>query len=104
MFQGVEHRFSTIAKLMVIFTGLSGLFLINEKGLSFGVWVMIVLWAIYASLLFFLEKLIFRKLFSRPSEKQLDTQKVFSVLQGFHWFVLCLSFFAIAAGIWTAHY
>jgi uncharacterized membrane protein len=104
MFQGVEHRFSKIAKIMVILTGLSGLFLINEKGLSLGVWIMIALWALYASLLFFLEKMIFKKLFAQPSVKQLDTKQVFFRLQGFHWFVLSLSFFAIAAGIWTAHY
>ncbi|MCK5426750.1 MAG: hypothetical protein KAJ34_03570 [Thermodesulfovibrionia bacterium] len=110
MFQGVEHRFSKIAKIMVILVLLSGLYLIKDKydfrisNLNFGVWVMIVLWTVYASLLFFLEKLIFKKLFSRPSEKQLDTRQVFFTLQVFHWFVLSLSFFAIAAGIWTAHY
>lgn len=110
MFQGVEHRFSKIAKIMVILVLLSGLYLINDKydfrisNLNFGVWIMIVLWTVYASLLFFLEKLIFKKLFSRSSEKQLDTRQVFFRLQVFHWFVLSLSFFAIAAGIWTAHY
>jgi uncharacterized membrane protein len=110
MFQGVEHRFSKIAKVMVLMAGLSGLLLISEKygfnlkDLSIGVWLMIILWTLYASLLFGLEKLIFKKLFSRPSDRQLDTRKVFTVLQTFHWFVLLLSFFAIAAGIWTAHY
>ncbi len=110
MFQGVEHRFSKIAKIMVILVLLSGLYLIKDKydfrisNLNFGVWVMIVLWTVYASLLFFLEKLIFKKLFTRSSEKQLDTRQVFFALQIFHWFVLSLSFFAIAAGIWTAHY
>jgi uncharacterized membrane protein len=110
MFQGVEHRFSKIAKIMVILVLLSGLYLIKDKydfrisNLNFGVWVMIVLWTVYASLLFFLEKLIFKKLFSRSSEKQLDTRQVFFTLQVFHWFVLSLSIFAIAAGIWTAHY
>lgn len=104
MFQGVEHRFSRIAKVLVILTGLSGLSLIYEKGLSFGVWIMIVLWTLYASLLFFLEKIIFKKLFSRPSGEQLNTKQVFFMLQVFHWFVLTLSFFAIATGIWTAHY
>ena len=103
MFQGVEHRFANIAKIMVILAGLSGLYLIFEKGLSFGVWVMIFVWSFYASLLFGLEKLIFKKIFSKPGEQQ-DTKKVFIILQGFHWFVLALSFLAIAAGIWAAHY
>ena len=104
MFQGVEHRFSKIAKVFVVLTGLSGLYLIFEKGLSPGVWIMIMLWTVYAALLFGLEKLIFKKLFSQKPGTQYDTKKIFAVLQTFHWFVLILSFFAIAAGIWTAHY
>ncbi len=110
MFQGVEHRFSKIAKVMVIMAGLSGLYLIYEKygfnfkNLSIGVWIMIIVWAFYASLLFGLEKIIFKKLFSVPAGEQADTKKIFSILQGFHWVVLALSFLAIAAGIWTAQY
>ena len=104
MFQGVEHRFAKIAKAMVILAGLSGFYLIYEKGLSFGVWIMISVWTFYASLLFGLEKLIFKRLFSAPSGKQPDTKKVFNILQGFHWFVLALSFMAIAAGIYAGHY
>ncbi len=104
MFQGVEHRFSKIAKVMVILAGLSGFYLLYEKGLSAGVWIMIFVWTFYASLLFGLEKLIFKKLFSAPSGEQPDTKKVFRILQVFHWFVLALSFLAIAAGIYTAHY
>jgi hypothetical protein len=103
MFQGVEHRFAKIAKAMVILAGLSGLYLILEKGLSVGVWIMITIWAFYASLLFGLEKLIFKKLFGKP-EDQKDMKKVFNLLQGFHWFVLALSFLAIVFGIYEAHY
>jgi hypothetical protein len=103
VFQGVEHRFGKIAKVMVILAGLSGLYLIFEKGLSPGVWIMIVLWVVYASLLFGLEKMIFKKLFSRPGE-QADMKTVFNMLQIFHWVVLALSFMAVAAGIYAAHY
>jgi hypothetical protein len=103
VFQGVEHRFGKIAKVMVILAGLSGLYLIFEKGLSPGVWIMIVLWVVYASLLFGLEKMIFKKLFSKPGE-QADMKTVFNMLQVFHWVVLALSFLAIAAGVYTAHY
>lgn len=103
MFQGIEHRFAGIAKAMVVLAGMSGLYLIYEKGTSLAVWIMIVVWAFYASLLFGLEKLIFKKLFARP-EDQADMKKVFSLLQGFHWVVLGLSFLAVAAGIWAGHY
>ncbi len=104
MFQGVEHRFSRIAKVLVILTGLSGFYLIYEKGISFGIWIMIIVWTIYASLLFFLEKRLFKRLFSQTPEKQLNTEQIFFRLQAFHWVILILSFSAIAAGIWTAHY
>lgn len=104
MFQGVEHKFSKIAKVLVILTGLSGIYLIYEKGLSPGVLIMIFVWTLYASLLFFLEKPLFKKLFAKPSGEQLKTEQIFFRLQAFHWFVLTLSFLAIAAGIWTAHY
>lgn len=103
VFQGVEHRFGKIAKVMVILAGLSGLYLINVKGFSAGVWIMIVLWAVYASLLFGLEKMIFKKLFSKP-DKQADMKTVFNMLQVFHWVVLGLSLFAIAAGVYAGHY
>ncbi|MEF9475719.1 MAG: hypothetical protein L0958_03315 [Candidatus Mariimomonas ferrooxydans] len=104
MFQGVEHRFSRIAKVLVILAGLSGFYLIYEKGISFGIWIMIIIWTIYASLLFFLEKRLFKRLFSQTPEKQISTEKIFFRLQVFHWVILILSFSAIAAGIWTAHY
>ncbi len=104
MFQGVERRFSKIAKVMVILAGLSGVYLIYVNGLSFGVWIMISVWTFYASLLFGLEKLIFKKIFSAPEGGQLDTKKVFNLLQGFHWIVLTLSFLAVAAGIYAGHY
>ena len=104
MFQGVEHRFSRIAKVLVILAGITGFYLLYERGLSFGVWIMISVWTLYASLLFFLEKLLFKKLFSRPSGEQPDIRQVFLTLQIFHWVILILSFSAIAAGIWTVHY
>ena len=103
MFQGVEHRFSKIAKVMIILAGLSGLILIKEKGLSSAAWIMIFVWAFYASLIFGLERIIFKKLFGRPSD-QLDTKKVFNTLQAFHWFVLTMSFLAIVAGVYAGHY
>jgi uncharacterized membrane protein len=103
MFQGTEHRFGKIAKIMVILAGLSGLYLIYEKGTSSGVWLMIVIWSFYAALLFGLEKMIFKRLFARPSN-DMDTKKVFNILQTFHWVVLGLSLLAIIAGVYAGHY
>jgi uncharacterized membrane protein len=103
MFQGTEHRFVKIAKVMVILAGLSGFYLLYEKGLSTAVIIMIVIWAFYTSLLIGLEKILFAKLFGKP-EDQKDTKQVFKILQIFHWVILGLSFIAIAAGVYEAHY
>ena len=104
MFQGIEHRFANIAKVMIILAGLSGAALIHVKGLSFGVWVMIFLWSFYTLLIFGLEKIIFDKVFAKPSGEEFDIKKVFFALQTFHWVILALSFFAVAAGVVAAHY
>ena len=104
MFQGIEHRFSRIAKALVILTGISGFYLLSEKGFSIGAGIMIFVWTLYASLLFFLEKILFKRLFESPSRKQLNTAQIFFRLQVFHWIILALSFSAIAAGIWVGHY
>lgn len=110
MFQGVEHRFSRIAKWMIGASGITGIYMIYEKGLPFltsssaiHVWLMIIVWAFYASLIFFLEKLLFKRLFRKPSGEQLETSEVFFRLQVFHWIVLVLSFSAIVAGVWGGH-
>ena len=103
MFQGTEHRFVKIAKVMVILAGLSGFYLLYEKGLSTAVIIMIVIWSVYASLIFGLEKILFAKLFGNP-EDQKDMKQVFKILQTFHWVVLALSFIAIGAGVYEAHF
>ncbi|RJQ19424.1 MAG: hypothetical protein C4560_06385, partial [Nitrospiraceae bacterium] len=77
---------------------------IKVKGMSFGAWIMIFVWTFYASLIFGLEKIIFRKIFEKPTGEELDTKKIFSILQVFHWVILALSYSAVAAGIWAAHY
>lgn len=104
VFQGTEHRFARIAKAMIVLVGISGLYLISVKGTSFGVWVMIIVWAIYAALIFGLEKIVFNKLFAKPSGEEYDMNKVFFAMQVFHWVVLAVSLFAVGAGIWAAHY
>ena len=103
VFQGTEHRFVKIAKAMVVLAGASGFYLLYEKGLSTAVWIMIVVWAVYASLIFGLEKILFAKLFGKP-EDQKDMKEVFKILQWFHWIILALSFLAIGAGVIEAHY
>jgi uncharacterized membrane protein len=105
MFQAVEHKFARIARVLVILSGLTGGYMLYEKGMSaagHGLWPMLFVWSIYAMLLFFLEPVLFRRLF--PSDKKIRAEQVFFRLQVFHWFVLTLSLSAIAAGVWSGHY
>lgn len=111
MFQGIEHRFSKVAKWMIIISGLTGFYMLHKKGFSLltvssgiYIWLMILVWTFYASLIFFLEKRLFKRLFKKPSGEQLETHKIFFRLQVFHWFVLILSFSAIAVGVWGGRY
>ena len=90
MFQGIEHRFSRIAKVLVILTGITGFYLLYEKGFGIGAGIMIFVWALYASLLFFLEKILFKRLFESPTGKPLNTKQIFLRLQVFHWIILAL--------------
>jgi len=110
-FQGVEHRFSRVAKWMILISGLTGTYMLYEKGFQFlmtpssiHVWLMIIIWGFYTSLIFFLERIIFKKLFKKPSGEQLETREVFFRLQVFHWVVLFLSLSAIVAGIIGGHH
>lgn len=111
MFQGVEHRFSRIAKWMIGASGITGLYMLHGRGFSslttsssIHIWLMIIVWVFYASLIFFLERLIFKRLFKKPSGEQLETKEIFFRLQVFHWIVLILSFSAIVAGVWGGHH
>ncbi|MBI5026320.1 MAG: hypothetical protein HZC12_06260 [Nitrospirae bacterium] len=109
MFQGIEHRFARLARVLSLLAGLTGFLLLHQVGFSIllswsgiGIWAMIIAWAVYVLILFFLEPIVFRKLFSQKA--QLKTEQVFFRLQVFHWFLLGLSLFAVAAGVWTGHH
>ncbi len=107
-FQGVEHRFASIAKISVGLVGVTGAWLLYLTGqwrilftcAGIGPALMVIVWTMYVFVLRFearLFKLIFRK------EAQRDTSKVFARLSAFHWVVLGLSLLAVAVGVWAGH-
>lgn len=107
-FQGVEHRFAKIAKATVVIVGITGGWLLELTGewrilfttAGIGPTLMLIVWTFYVLVLLFEAKL-FKVIFR--GEAQQDTEKVFHRLSAFHWFVLGLSFLAIAVGVWAAH-
>ena len=107
-FQGVEHRFATIAKSAVVVVGLTGFWLLYLTGewrqlfsiSGIGPTIMLLVWLFYAFVLLFEGKL-FKAIFK--GEAQRDTSKVFLRLKVFHWVVLGLSLIAIGVGVWAGH-
>ncbi len=108
MFQGVEHRFVKIAKVLVIIAGASGLYMLYSKGFSFlstfssiAVWFMMIIWTVFTILLFYLEPILMKKIF--PEDKKFDARQIFLRLQAYHWIVLTMSFTVISLGVWMGH-
>lgn len=108
MFQGVEHRFARIAKLMVAISGITGLILLYyTRGFGalfsmggIGPTIMLIVWAFYLLILLF-EARLFKVIFRGGAQK--DTKKVFYRLTVFHWVVLGLSLLAVGVGVWAGH-
>jgi len=107
-FQGIEHRFASIAKISLAVAGLTGGWLLYETGewrilfsmAGIGPTLMLIVWTFYLMVLLF-EAKIFGTLF-KGKEGQ-DADKVFGLLSGFHWVVLSLSLLAIGVGVWAGH-
>jgi drug/metabolite transporter (DMT)-like permease len=108
MFHRLENKFGKHAKIYVAITGITGVLLVWLQGRdanffsmrNFGVIAMVVAWLFYLFILLF-EKRLFARIFSKPED--MDGKKVFRFLTGFHWVILAISLFAVAAGVWQGH-
>jgi uncharacterized membrane protein len=108
MFHRLENKFGKHAKIYVAITGITGALLVHFQGReadffsmrNFGIIAMSVAWLFYLFILLF-EKKLFAKIFSKP--EAMDGKKVFRFLTGFHWVILAVSLFAVAAGVWQGH-
>lgn len=108
LFQGVEHRFSGMVKWLLAAVGGTGLYMLYAV-YGFGIllqprgWailVMIAAWTLYAMIIL-AEKKIFGKLFANP--EKVDMNKALRTVNLMHWFLLLVSFSAVAAGVWFGH-
>lgn len=112
MFHRMESRFAWHAKVYLWTAGITGFLLLYLEGRlqlgpgglwsmdNFGILVMIGAWTFYLLVLTF-EKKIFSIVFGKPEE--MDGQRVFKMLTGFHWVVLLVSLTAVFLGVWQGH-
>ncbi len=108
LFQGVEHRFAAIVKWMIGITGVTGLWILYAKygfgilsqARGIGVVIMIFAWAFYTTVLLS-ERKIFAKIFADP--EKIDMNKALKMIHVMHWFLLTVSYSAVAAGVWFGH-
>ncbi len=108
LFQGVEHRFSGIVKWLIGLVGVTGFWMLSAKyGISIllvprgiGIMIMLFAWALYTGILLS-ERRIFGRIFADP--EKIDMNKALRLINAMHWFLLSISFSAVAAGVWFGH-
>jgi uncharacterized membrane protein len=108
LFQGVEHRFAAIVKWLIAITGATGLWILYQKyGFGIlaqprgaGIVIMLFAWAFYTTILLS-ERKIFAKIFADP--EKIDMNRALKLINVMHWFLLVISYSAVAGGIWFGH-
>jgi uncharacterized membrane protein len=104
MFEAVVRRFAPQARLWVILTGLSGFYMagrLHARGRLTGArywWMhaMVLLWALFAVLLFVIEPLLSRRFAARAER---DPDGSLRLLGRFHWVLLLLSLVMVAGAV-----
>ncbi|HET7317544.1 MAG TPA: hypothetical protein VFK23_00265 [Nitrospirota bacterium] len=108
LFQGVEHRFAGIVKWLIGIVGITGFWLLFAKygfailaqPRAIGVVIMIFAWALYTTILL-MERKIFGRIFADP--EKIDMNKALRMINVMHWFLLTISYSAVAGGVWFGH-
>ncbi len=109
LFEKIESKFSTQAKITTTLTGLSGLYMLHiTEGwirlISFDYWwiqLMVLVWLIFTIILFIMEPFVLPKLIEKYYKSHPD--KVFKIMQIVHRVLLTLSLIAIAGGVAGGH-
>ena len=109
MFGIVERHFSAQARLSVILVGLSGLYMLIRLDIwsrftSVTYWwmhAMVLIWLVFATLLFVLEPLFLHRLFAERANYKPDA--TFRTIQRFHVVLLALSLLTILGAVAGSH-
>lgn len=108
-FHAVENRFKWHARTAVIVVGASGLYMLQQLHLwsrftQAGYWwmhAMVLVWTLFALLLFVLEPLVLHRHFKRWAER--DPKRAFARLYWGHVVLLALSVITVLAATAGAH-
>ncbi|SDR63568.1 Uncharacterized membrane protein [Rhizobiales bacterium GAS113] len=109
VFEAVERRFSSQARFAVLLVGASGLYMLVRmdawnRFASPAYWwmhAMVLVWLIFATLLFVLEPLILRRRFAERAKA--DPTGTLRTLQRVHWGLLLLSLLTILGTVAGSH-
>jgi uncharacterized membrane protein len=108
-FEGFEGRFAAQARFSILLAGMSGFYMLNKleswaRLLSPTFWwlgLMVVVWSVFALMVFVLEPLIVHRLFHDYARR--DKERAFALAIRLHAVALTISGVAIAAGVLGAH-
>lgn len=108
-FENIEGKFSFQAKITTVLTALSGFFMLYsmdawERFLYPQFWwlhAMVLVWLIFTIVLFFLEPLVFHKLFKKYALKK--PERTFNLIHRAHWILLILSLITIIGAVAGSH-
>jgi hypothetical protein len=108
-FETFERRFARQARISVLLTGVSGIYMLWRLaawGLfeSFSFWwlhLMVALWIVFVLMLFVFEPLGIARLFRSYALREKD--HAFALATRLHWVALVIATFTIGAGVLGAH-
>ena len=105
LFESLEGRFGNQAKLVTLFTGLSGFYMLEtmdawSRYQQPGFWwlhMMSLVWLLFTLVLFVFEPLFLHRWFKQQAQK--NSQRCFSFLHRMHYLLLGLSLLAITGAV-----
>lgn len=109
LFEQLEGRFATIAKITTLIAGLSGFYMVHvldawSRYAAVQFWwmhLMTFVWAIFTLVLFVFEPLFLHRWFTVQAQK--NSEKTFRVMLRMHLILLTLSLVAVAGAMAGAH-
>jgi uncharacterized membrane protein len=108
-FEAFERRFAKQVRVSILLVGLSGFYMIIkldgwDRFADASFWwldLMVVVWVLFASMVYILDPLVIHRLFHDFALRQKD--RAFALATRLHTVALCVSAFAIVAGVLGAH-
>jgi uncharacterized membrane protein len=109
LFRDVEHRFAAQARITTLIVGASGIYLVFRWDLwarfaSAHFWwmhAMVLVWLVFAMMLFAFEPLVLDKWFEARAER--DAEGTFRLVQRLHYVLLGVSLMAVLGAVAGSH-